>query len=154
MPLHIPQLCTAADLAKLAQPDETHLVRIECNQVQNMQPFVMHGKGTRKFVLTRDTRANRHVIEIPASVWMADGEAVARDILGKPRTIPLLILFKPINKPATEQPAPAPQAQAPLEPAEGDASPEEKAAKILDPERAKPTPRVPKFMRTALAETP
>lgn len=153
MPLNLPQLCTAAILQQFAQPDETHNVRIECNQVQNMQPFVMHGKGTRKFVLTRDTRVNRHVIEIPASVWMADGEAVARDILGKPRTIPLLILVTPINKPAAETPSQAPAFQQAPEPDKDETPPEVKATQILEGS-TKPASRVPKFMQKALAETP
>jgi hypothetical protein len=151
MPLNLPQLCTAADLARFAQPEETHLVRIECNQVQNMQPFVMHGKGTRKFVLTRDTKVNRHVIEIPASVWMADGEAVARDILGKPRPVPLVVLFVPATKPA----AAVPRHPAPIPPTSENSIPaEQRAADILEPKTPKPTPRIPKFMQRALAETP
>lgn len=123
--LTLPRTITAAELEKLAAPDETHAVRLIARRVAASVPYTLHGKS-RRYVLAKDHTANAHILDIPVSVWMAgaptggyvDNLSISHDIQGNRFALkaPLILQVVPWKgaKPTEKPGMPAAEKAQPL----------------------------------------
>ena len=101
-----PRLIDAAVLSAAASPHETHAMRVEVRGVPSNVPYRLAGKGVQRYLLTYDAPSSAHIIDVPASIWMADRESIARDLLGGPHSKNLVVLTVPWGGPKEAEPAP------------------------------------------------
>jgi len=59
-----------ATLRGLASPEETHAMRIVLHDVSNSSPYRLRC-NRRQYLFEKDGILGKHVLDIPASVWMA-----------------------------------------------------------------------------------
>jgi hypothetical protein len=67
----IPTTIDSKTLAHLAEPTDTHAVRLILRQVHNFSPYRMGGKRY-KYIFTHDSRIGAHVLDVPLSLWQGD----------------------------------------------------------------------------------
>lgn len=67
----IPTTIDSKTLAQLAEPSDTHAVRLILRQVHNFSPYRMGGKRY-KYIFTHDSRIGAHVLDVPLSLWQGD----------------------------------------------------------------------------------
>lgn len=67
----IPTTIDSKTLAQLADPADTHAVRLIQRQVHNFSPYRINGKRY-KYIFTHDSRIGAHVLDVPLSLWQGD----------------------------------------------------------------------------------
>lgn len=102
--MNFPPIVTNHLLAQAAAADEATKVRLALRNVDNLKPYVIHGRGKRHYHFAFDPAANCHVLDVPLSIWMEhvnpplnrDNPSIAFDILGKIHNCgPIIVLVLP-----------------------------------------------------------
>jgi len=73
--MQIPSTISRSTLQELAQPGETHAVRIIVHNVNNPTSYRMRRRN-REYRFERDGTVGKHILDVPLSVWM-HGASVA-----------------------------------------------------------------------------
>lgn len=95
-----------------ADAKEKTIVRIELRGCNNHRPFALAGKSTHRYLFCHDPKTNCHILDVPASLWMASNGQMARDLMSvsRPGVMPLIALVLPYTRKASA-PKPLPKAE-------------------------------------------
>jgi hypothetical protein len=107
----IPTTIDSKTLAQLADPTDTHAVRLIQRQVHNFSPYRMSGKRY-KYIFTHDSRIGAHVLDVPLSLWQGDvpkstyrdNLSICHDIQGNRSTLlpPIVCVIIPLHEGVAE----------------------------------------------------
>jgi hypothetical protein len=72
------ELCSK-NLAGYAQPGEP-MICLQIPSVGNFTPFRLRGRTNRTYRFEWDRNVLAHALRVPASIWMMEGNALAKDV--------------------------------------------------------------------------
>lgn len=96
----IPKSISKTSLREIADPSETHIVRVILHDVSNESRYVLRCRS-RQYVFERHHTVGRHVLDVPLSLWMEgvntgtkwkDNTSIPEDIRNSPRSVSIHIL--------------------------------------------------------------